>query len=154
MNLQRQQDKTQALLRSGGLLVFGKIKQNTPNLHLGIPQDTQPKTIPWRITRRSWGRGGWGPWSRRPRHVRELKQQRWRRIRKRHLKVDLHCFKLYRAYSISFDSSNVGNFFLEMNSKRLYRSSGKKKESRFLVFTPSKKREIRKFHAVVVQWRQ
>ena len=25
------------------MLVFGQIEQNTPNLHLGIPQDTQPK---------------------------------------------------------------------------------------------------------------
>ena len=29
------------------------------------------------------------------------------------------CFKLYRAYSISFSLLNVGNFFLELNSKRL-----------------------------------
>ena len=26
-------------------------------------------------------------------------------------KVNLRCLKLYRAYSISFHSSNVGNFF-------------------------------------------
>ena len=26
-------------------------------------------------------------------------------------KVNLRCFKLYRAYSISFNSSNVGNFY-------------------------------------------
>ena len=25
------------------MLVFGQIKQNTPNLHLGIPQNTQQK---------------------------------------------------------------------------------------------------------------
>ena len=54
---------------------------------------------------------------------RELKQQRQWRLRKRQLKgtvksqkrgllllVQLPCFKLYRAYSISFSSSNVGNF--------------------------------------------
>ena len=41
-----------------------------------------------------------------------------------------------------------------MNSKRLYRSSGKEKESHLLAFTSSKKREIRKFHVEIVQWRQ
>ena len=41
------------------------------------------------------------------------------------LKVKSGCFKLYRAYSISFNWSNVGNFFLDLNSKKLYQSSGK-----------------------------
>ena len=63
--------------------------------------------------------------------------------------------KLYRAYSISFSSSNVGVFFffffLELNSKRLYHCSGKEKGSRCFVFTSSKKREIRYFHVVVLQ---
>ena len=52
--------------------------------------------------------------------------------------------KLYRAYSISFSSSNVGvSFFvlLELNSKRLYHCSGKEKGSRCFVFTSSRKRE-------------
>ena len=44
--------------------------------------------------------------------------------------------------------------FLGLNSKRLYQSSGKEKESRCLVFTFSTKREIRHFHVVVVQWGQ
>ena len=43
--------------------------------------------------------------------------------------------------------------FLELNSKRLYQSSGKQKKSR-LLFTSSTKREIRHFHVVVVQRRQ
>ena len=34
-------------------------------------------------------------------------------------------------------------FFLELSSKILYQSSGKEKESRYLVFTSSTKREIR-----------
>ena len=38
--------------------------------------------------------------------------------------------------------------------KRLYRSSGKEKESLWLVFTSSRKREIRHCHVVVVQRRQ
>ena len=44
--------------------------------------------------------------------------------------------------------------FLELNSKRLYQSSGKENESRCLVFTSSTKREIRLFHVLVVQRRQ
>ena len=33
------------------------------------------------------------------------------------LKECSRCFKLYRAYSISYNSSNVGDFFLELNFK-------------------------------------
>ena len=44
-------------------------------------------------------------------------------------------------------------FYLELNSKRLHRSS-EKEESRCLVYTSSTKRSIRHFHVVVVQWRQ
>ena len=40
--------------------------------------------------------------------------------------------------------------FLELNFKRLYRSSEKEKESRRLVFTFSKKGGIKHFHVVVV----
>ena len=43
--------------------------------------------------------------------------------------------------------------FLELNSKGLYQSSGKEKESCYLVFLFSTKREIRHFHVVVVQRR-
>ena len=42
--------------------------------------------------------------------VKRQRQPR-RRLRKRHLKVNSRYFKLYRAYSIWFSSSNVGNFF-------------------------------------------
>ena len=44
--------------------------------------------------------------------------------------------------------------FLELNSKRLYQSSGKQKESCCLVFPSSTKREFNHFHVVVVQRRQ
>ena len=44
--------------------------------------------------------------------------------------------------------------FLELNSKGLYQSSGKEKESCCLVFPSSTRREIRHFHVVVVQRRQ
>ena len=41
--------------------------------------------------------------------------------------------------------------FLELNSKGLYESSGKEKESCCVVFPSSTKREIRKVHVIVVQ---
>ena len=44
--------------------------------------------------------------------------------------------------------------FLELNSKRLYQSSGKEKESRCFVFTSSTKLEIRHLHVVVLLRRQ
>ena len=43
---------------------------------------------------------------------------------------------------------------VELNFKRLYQISGKEKESCYLVFTSSTKREIRHFHVAVVQRRQ
>ena len=59
-------------------------------------------------------------------------------------------------YLIQF--AQCWQYFPEVNSKRLYRSSEREEESRCLVFTCSTKREIRHFHAVVVLvvvlWRQ
>ena len=43
---------------------------------------------------------------------------------------------------------------MELNYKRLYRGSGKVKESRCVVFTSSIKREIWYFRVVVLQWQQ
>ena len=63
-------------------------------------------------------------------------------------------FKLYRAYSISFTSSNVDKGFLELNSKGLYQSSGKPEKNCCLVFLFSTKRGFRHFNVVVVQRRQ
>ena len=40
---------------------------------------------------------------------------------------NLSFFKPYRAYSISFNSSNVANFFLELNSERHIWKFGKRK---------------------------
>ena len=69
--------------------------------------------------------------------------------------MNLRGLKLYRAYSISFNSSlNCWQILLELNSKGLYQSSGKEKESCCLVFPSSTKREISHFHVVVVQQRQ
>ena len=47
------------------------------------------------------------------------------------------CLKLYRAYSISILRFVLASF-LDLNFKRLYRSSGKRKENRFRLFTSSK----------------
>ena len=53
-------------------------------------------------------------------HQRELKQQRRRRR--------LRCFKLYRAYSISFTQSNVGKFFWSWIPKNYIKVQEKKKK--------------------------
>ena len=75
---------------------------------LSLTTDTFARKHPWRLLLAN----------------RELKQQwRWR-LTKRHLKSEFALLQLYRAYSISFNSSN-----LEFNSKGLYQSSGKEKES-------------------------
>ena len=64
------------------------------------------------------------------------------------------CLKLYRAYSISFNFSNVGKFLWSgSDSKGLYQSSGKEQENCCFVFQSSKKREIRHCHVVVSQRR-
>ena len=85
--------------------------------------------------------------------IRELNQRRRRRLRKRHLKSE---FALPQTLSRSFHLVQFVNScqtFLELNSKGLYQSSGKEKESCCLVFPSSTKREIRHFHVVVVQRR-
>ena len=83
--------------------------------------------------------------------IRELKQRRRRRLRKRHLKSE---FALPQTLSRLFHLVyfvKCWQMFLELNSKGLYQSSGKEKESCCLVFPSSTKREIRHFHVVVVQ---
>ena len=60
-------------------------------------------------------------------------------------------FKLHCAYSDAFKCWQMP---LELNSKALYQSSGKQKESCCLVFPSSTKREFRYFHVVLVQRRQ
>ena len=54
---------------------------------------------------------------------------------------------------ISFNSSNVGNFYWSWILKD-YIKVQEKKDSRCLVFPSAAKREIRHFHVVVVQKRQ
>ena len=85
--------------------------------------------------------------------MRELKQRRRRRLRKRHLKSE---FALPQTLSRSFHLVQFVNScqtFLELNSKGLYQSSGKEKESSRRMFPSSTKREIRHFHVVAVQRR-
>ena len=85
--------------------------------------------------------------------IRELKQEGRRRLRKRHLKNE---FALPQTLSRLFHLVSFVKccqIFLELNSKGLYQSSGKEKESFFLVFPSSTKREIRHFHVEVVQRR-
>ena len=52
------------------------------------------------------------------------------------------------ALSLSRLIRQTSPFFLQLNSKRLYQSSGKEKQGRCLVFTSSTKREIWHFHDV------
>ena len=65
-------------------------------------------------------------------------------------KVKSNCFKLNRAYSILFNSSNVDNFFLEWNSNTLPVEVQEKKK-KVIVLRSRPPREIRHFHVVVVQ---
>ena len=85
------------------------------------------------------------------RTIERLSNNGGRRLRKRHLKVNSRCFKLYPAYSNSSIHKMLVNFsgveFLKTVSKF-------RKRSRRLVFTSSTKREIRHFHVAVVQQRQ
>ena len=55
---------------------------------------------------------------------------------------------LIQSHSIHQMLANV------LNSKGLYHSSGKEKESCCLVFPSWTKRDIRQFHIVIVQWRR
>ena len=67
--------------------------------------------------------------------------------------MNLRWFKLYRAYSISFNSANNGKFFRSWLLKDCIEVQ-EKKENCCLLFMSSTKREIRTFHVVIVQRRQ
>ena len=85
----------------------------------------------------------------------EFNQKRRRRLRKRPgliSEVALHKTLSRLFHLVPF--IKCWQFSLELNSKRLYLSSGKEIESRCLVFSASEKREIRQFHVVVLHWRQ
>ena len=87
------------------------------------------------------------------RHVRDLYKQQRRQLPKRHLKSEFTLIN-FIALTPSCLLCQCWQMFLELNSKRLYQSSGKEKESRCLMFTSSTKREFRHFHLIVVQRRQ
>ena len=82
-----------------------------------------------------------------------LKQQPGRRQWKRWT-MKSRCLKLYRAYSSSFNSSNVGKCFWSWILKDWIEVQKKTEGSRCLVSMSSTKREIRHFHVVLVQWQQ
>ena len=112
----------------------------------------------------------WGPACKQPshkekasaklssRHSRQLKQQRRQRLRKRYLKSEVALLQTLSLLFHLVQFVKCWHFFLELNSKWLYRILGKEKESRLsllcLVFAFCTKREIRYFHVVVVQWWQ
>ena len=60
----------------------------------------------------------------------ELKQHRRRRLRKRLLKSEVALLQTLSHLFHVVQSVKCWHFFLELNSKRLYRNSGKEKESR------------------------
>ena len=78
------------------------------------------------------------------RHKSELKQELRRRLRKRHLKSE---FAQLQTLSLFV---KCWQYFLELNSKELYQSSRKEKESCCLVFPSSTKRELGTFTLVVL----
>ena len=86
--------------------------------------------------------------------IRELKQQRRRRLRKRHLKSGLALLPTLSRLFQLVQLVKCWQILLGLNSTRLYQSSGKEKESPCLVFTSSTKLEIMHFDVVVVQRRQ
>ena len=79
---------------------------------------------------------------------RELKQQRQRRLQKRHLKSE---FAFISSRSIR---QMLATFSGDEGLHCKTASWGNEKENRCLVFTSSTKREIRNFQVVVVQRRQ
>ena len=77
---------------------------------------------------------------------REFKQQRWPRLRKLHLKNAIALLQTFSRLFHLVQFVKCWRIFLESNSKSLFKSSGKRKESRCLVFMSNTKREICGFH--------
>ena len=83
--------------------------------------------------------------------IRELKQQRRLRLRKRHLKSEFAPLQtLSRSFHLVY-FIKCWQMFLELNSKGLYQLNSK---GLCFVFPSSTKREFRHFHVVVGQRRQ
>ena len=66
------------------------------------------------------------------------------------LKSEFALPQTYRAYSISFNSSNVGKFFWSWIIKDCIKVQKKKKKIVVRLFPSATKRKIRQFHVVVV----
>ena len=77
---------------------------------------------------------------------REFKQQRRPRLRKRHLKNVIALLQTFSRLFHLIQFVKCWRIFLESNSKSLFKSSGKGKESRCLVFMSNTKRAICGFH--------
>ena len=70
------------------------------------------------------------------------------RLRKRHTdfkKVNWRCLQLYRAYSISFNSSNVGKFFWSWILKDCIKVKGKKEKVVVLCSRPRRNVKLATF---------
>ena len=86
--------------------------------------------------------------------IREFKQRRPQRQRKFHPKSESALLQTSSLLFQLFQFYKILAIFSELNSKELYQSSGKEKESCCLVFPSSTKREIMHFHVGAVQRRQ
>ena len=127
-------------------------------------RDTAAQKLNRRRTRKRWRRrqgGGGKGWEKPPfsppflGHKREFKHQRRRRLRtKTSLKKWIRAASNFMALIPSRLIRQMLSKGLDLNSKGLYQSSGKEKESCCLVFPFSTKREIKQFHVVVVRRRQ
>ena len=124
------------------MLQIGRLRV-VPHFSSGIVKRAKRERA-WKSPHARKGDTRWG-------ERKKLKQQRRGRLRKRHPKSE---FALLQTLSRLFHLVQVLQmlaFFLELNSTRLYRSSGKEKDSRSLALTSSTKRENGHFHVVVVQ---
>ena len=79
--------------------------------------------------------------------IRELKQQRRRRLRKRHIKSGFALLQILSHLFQLVQLVKCWQILLEQNSKRLYQSSGKEKEIKvhILCSRPRKNVKLRTF---------
>ena len=80
-----------------------------------------------------------------------LSRMQQKRRRQRKWKLNSGYLKLYRAYPVSFNSTNVGKCFRSLILKPVSKFKKRKEKVVFLCSLSSKKREIRHSHVVVVQ---
>ena len=85
---------------------------------------------------------------------REFKQQQRRQLWKHDLKSEFTLLQILSHLFHLVYCIKCWQLFLELNSKGLYQSSGKEKDSCCLVFLSLTKRKFGHFHIVVVQQQQ